>query len=126
MVDEHNAAITFLPDRPQQHVKTADTVVRWTPEDPGSLVEFKTADKPSQSAVERCIRTGSKKFAPGEDGAVVIDGRPTALTEEMAAKAWGTRSRAGGTLAAKVHFILHDGRWFTITADGTRTGGIDV
>jgi hypothetical protein len=92
-------------------------MVRKDPADEGVITEFKTPESGGRNAVKRLVNTASHQVPP--DGEVVIDGRPVGLTEEVAARAFGgAKNQPGGRIAAKVHFILGDGRFVTYVREG--------
>lgn len=95
-----------------RHWKNPDAMVRKTRHDTGRVVEFKTPDSGSISAVKRNINDASEQIP--SDGEVVIDGRKIGLTEDGALRAFlRACGQPGGTVATKVHVILGDGRLVT-------------
>lgn len=99
-----------LRDDSQQGIKQPDTMIRLSPQDPGSIVEFKTLKGSSVNAVERNLAAAAEQSA---DGVVAVDGRAVGLTREMADRAWTkTLSQPGRREVSKpnlAYVILGDG-----------------
>jgi hypothetical protein len=91
-----------------------DAMVRTTPDDWGTVTEFKTLDGPTSRAVKDNIRAGIRQVLPHGNGHVVVDGRPLALTEANARQGYarlvGERKSHGRPMAQQVTIILGDGR----------------
>jgi hypothetical protein len=99
-------------DHGKAHMKNPESMVRKDPADGGLITEFKTPNSGSKAAIKRLVNSASKQVPPA--GEVVIDGRNVGLTEELAKEAYkSARRQPGATVAAKVHFILADGRIVT-------------
>jgi hypothetical protein len=94
-------------------LKNPDAVVRKTPDDAGSITEFKTMNKPTNNALKREINDASDQV--GADGDVVIDGRRVGTTVSDAERAYKRATgQPGGIVAKRVHVILGDGRMITL------------
>jgi hypothetical protein len=95
-----------------------DSVVRRSPDDPGTITEFKTLDSGSSTAVKDDIIQAGRQVGPHGGGDAVIDGRAVGLTEEEARRGFGRavgQARVHGqTMPEKVHIILGDGRMLTL------------
>jgi len=95
-----------------------DSVVRRTPDDPGTITELKTLDSGSSSAVKDNIIDAGRQVEPHGGGDAVIDGRAAGLTEEEARRGFGRavgQARVHGqTMPDRVHIILGDGRMLTL------------
>jgi hypothetical protein len=99
-------------DHGKQHMKNPESMIRKDPADEGRITEFKTPESSTKQAIKRLVNHASKQVPP--EGEVVIDGRNVGLTEELAKDAYqSARRQPGATVAAKVHFILADGRIVT-------------
>jgi hypothetical protein len=88
--------------------KNPDAMVRKSPDDPGSITEFKTLKGPGNNALKRNINAASDQSGPDES--VVIDGRGVGTTHSDAEQAFKRALRQpGGIVARHVHVILGDG-----------------
>jgi hypothetical protein len=100
------------PDHTAEGIKNPDAMVRKSPDDPGSVTEFKTLNKPSNNALKRDINDASRQA--GADGEVVIDGRPAGTTVGEAERAYRRAlGQPGKIVANRVHIILGDGNIIT-------------
>jgi hypothetical protein len=105
-----------LEDHTRDRHKNPDAMVRKGDDDAGVVVEFKTQDSGSSSAVKRNMLRGTGQLTSG--GEVVIDGRSVSLTEESAFRAFRRAcGQPGKAVAAVVHVILGDGRLVTFTKE---------
>jgi hypothetical protein len=107
---EHGARVDQRPRDPRSPDSQPDTTVRWSPDDPGAITEFKTLDEATPKALTRNLTKGARQ---SPDGAVVIDGRKAGLTREVADEGWrrtitqpGRREESKPTVA---RVILGDG-----------------
>lgn len=95
--------------------KNPDTMVRTSATDPGTIVEFKTLESGSSTAVRRNLLDAAKQTT---DGVVVIDGRAAGLTEDAARQGWaraqGQATQYGQTMPSKATIILADGSSVTL------------
>lgn len=88
--------------------KNPDAMVRKSPDDPGSITEFKTLKGPGNNALKRNINAASDQAGPDEG--VVIDGRWVGTTQSDAEQAFKRAlGQPGGIVARHVHVILGDG-----------------
>ncbi|GAA1555414.1 hypothetical protein GCM10009804_10360 [Kribbella hippodromi] len=102
--------------RPENHTvqnqKNPDATLRRSGSDDGVVVEFKTLDRASLSAVKRNINNASDQV--GAAGEVFIDGRKVDLDEAMAWRGFRMAcGQPGKSVDAIVHVILGDGRMVT-------------
>ncbi|GAA4924526.1 hypothetical protein [Actinoplanes utahensis] len=90
-----------------------DAMVRAGPDDPGVVTEFKTLESASSGSVRANILTAGGQVGKHGGGDVVIDGRPSGLTEEVArqgfARAAGQARQHGSDMPEHVRVILADG-----------------
>ena len=99
-------------DHTKDKLKNPECMVRKDPLDEGVVTEFKTPNGSSPTAVRRNVNDASDQVPT--DGEVVIDGSKIGLTEEGALRGFKRAlGQPGRTVAAKVHFILGDGRVVT-------------
>ncbi|RZT07394.1 hypothetical protein EV649_8100 [Kribbella sp. VKM Ac-2569] len=112
--------------RPEDHgsgQKNPDAVLRRSGSDEGAIVEFKTQDVDTSSAVKRNILTASGQAIEAAAALrarheVVIDGRPVGLSEDTALRSFRRAlGQPGATVAPVVHVILGDGRMVTFTKE---------
>ncbi|MEU4157712.1 polymorphic toxin-type HINT domain-containing protein [Actinoplanes sp. NPDC026670] len=91
--------------------KNPDVMVRRGPNDPGVIIEFKTLNSGSTSAVKRNILSAGKQVE-GAKGEMVIDGRNVGLTAETARegfkRAAGQARAHGQAIPSKIRVILAD------------------
>ena len=91
------------------------------PQDPGTTMEFKTPTRPTPGAVSGLLQEAAHKIHPHGNGHVVLDGRPTGLTEEAARSGYThyvrQRTEKGKPLAQVVTIILGSGNAITWRAD---------
>lgn len=94
-------------DHTQQGLRNPDTMVRKSPDDPGTITELKSLDSPSNNALKRNINDAGSQNDGGE---AVIDGRGVGTTIEDATRAYKRAlGQPGGKVPGKVHIILGDG-----------------
>jgi len=90
-----------------------DAMVRTGPDDPGVVTEFKTPESASSGSVRANILAAGGQVGKHGGGDVVIDGRPSGLTEEIArqgyARAAGQARQHGSAMPEHVRVILADG-----------------
>jgi hypothetical protein len=106
--------------RPENHTvqrqKNPDATLRRSGSEEGLIVEFKTLDRASLSAVKRNIHEAQEQV--GSLGEIFIDGRKVDLPETMAHRAFRMAlGQPGKTVSAVVHVILGDGRLVTLTKE---------
>ncbi|MEU4607240.1 hypothetical protein AB0F43_30010 [Kribbella sp. NPDC023972] len=106
--------------RPENHgvhgQKNPDAALRRNGADKGLIVEFKTLDRASLSAVKRNIHKATEQV--GSLGEIFIDGRKVGLSEPMAERGFRMAcGQPGKTVSAIVHVILGDGRLVTFTKE---------
>ena len=93
--------------------KNPDSMVRNSPEDPGTITEFKTLDSASSNAVRRNILDAAKQVDQYGGGDVVLDGRGVNLTDEDArrgyARAVGQAKQMDLPMPDQVKIIMGDG-----------------
>ena len=102
--------------RPENHTvqgkKNPDATLRRSGAADGVIVEFKTLNRASLSAVKRNINEACDQA--GAAGEIFIDGRKVNLSEEMAERGFRKAcGQPGKTVDAVVHVILGDGRTVT-------------
>ncbi|RZU22259.1 hypothetical protein EV645_0339 [Kribbella rubisoli] len=102
--------------RPEDHTvqgkKNPDATLRRSGTAEGVIVEFKTLDRASVSAVKRNINEACDQV--GAAGEVFIDGRKVELDEAMALKGFRKAcGQPGKSVDAPVHVILGDERMVT-------------
>jgi hypothetical protein len=94
-------------DHTQQGLRNPDTMVRKSPDDPGTITELKSLDSPSNNALKRNINDAGGQ---NEGGDAVIDGRGVGTTLEDATRAYKRAlGQPGGKVPSRVHIILGDG-----------------
>ncbi|MEV4264144.1 hypothetical protein [Kribbella sp. NPDC049584] len=103
--------------RPEDHTvqgrKNPDATLRRSGAENGVIVEFKTLDRASLSAVKRNINEACDQV--GAAGEVFIDGRKVLLDEAMALRGFRKAcGQPGKSVDALVHVILGDGRMVTM------------
>ncbi|MEU0091876.1 hypothetical protein [Kribbella sp. NPDC006257] len=95
--------------RPADHGawrKNPDATIRWSGADEGEAVEFKTPTSSGPNALKSAMSRAGKQA-----DLVVIDGRPTKVTEEGAGRAYRRcRGQPGTTVPKLIQVILGDGR----------------
>jgi hypothetical protein len=106
--------------RPEDHSihrqKSPDATLRRTGSDDALIVEFKTLERASLSAVKRNIHKATEQA--GSLGEIFIDGRNVGLSESMAHRAFRMAlGQPGKSVSAVVHVILGDGRLVTFTKE---------
>lgn len=93
--------------------KNPDAMVRRSPEDPGTVTEFKTLSSGNSGAVRRNIIEAGAQVHPHGGGDVVIDGRDVRLTDEDArrgyARAVGQAREQNLPMPQRVMFVMGDG-----------------
>lgn len=93
--------------------KNPDSMVRNSPDDPGTVTEFKTLDNASSNAVRRNILAAAKQVDQYGGGHAVLDGRGVNLTDEDArrgyARAAGQARQLDLTMPNRVEIIMGDG-----------------
>jgi hypothetical protein len=102
--------------RPADHTvhgkKNPDATLRRSGSADGVIVEFKTLDRASLSAVKRNINEACDQV--GATGEIFVDGRKVDLAEAMALRGFRKAcGQPGKTVDAAVHVILGDGRMVT-------------
>src|SRR5262249_6724738 len=102
--------------RPEDHTvhgkKNPDATLRRSGSARGVIVEFKTLNQASLSAVKRNINEACDQV--GAMGEIFIDGRKVDLAEPMALRGFRKAcGQPGKTVDATVHVILGDGRMVT-------------
>jgi hypothetical protein len=103
--------------RPEDHTvqgqKNPDATLRRSGAEDGVIVEFKTLDRASLSAVKRNINEACDQVSAA--GEVFIDGRKVLLDEAMALRGFRKAcGQPGKSVDALVHVILGDGRMVTM------------
>ncbi|MFK4089375.1 hypothetical protein ACI2LF_35005 [Kribbella sp. NPDC020789] len=92
--------------------KNPDATLRRHSGDEGQIVEFKTLDRNSTTAVKRSIHTAIGQLETG--GEVIIDGRAVDLDETTAERGFRRACGQPGTSVSQpIHVILGDGRLVT-------------
>ncbi|HWD81811.1 MAG TPA: hypothetical protein VG497_23105 [Kribbella sp.] len=105
-----------IADHSTSNKKNPDVMVRKSGSSRGLIVEFKTPTSSRNSALKRNMNAASKQA--GTDGEVVIDGRPIALSEEDALRAFRRAcGQPGARVASMVHVSLGDGRMVTFVKE---------
>ncbi|MEJ2886983.1 WXG100-like domain-containing protein [Actinomycetospora aeridis] len=112
---DEGAMVHSRRPREVKDYKNPDVIVRAGPQDPGTYTELKVAS--SSSSVSNRIRDANAQLADLGGGHIVIDGRTTGLTAEMATDGWRralrNMTRPGETPPESVRVLLSDGEiWF--------------
>ncbi|MGI4895755.1 MAG: hypothetical protein ACRYF3_11650 [Janthinobacterium lividum] len=123
-VAEHfDASVHFRPQDPLGD-QNPDSVIRRSPDDPGTLTEFKALviRNPStnvSNAIKNNIKKGSSQLNEQGGGDLVIDGRPINLTLEEADRGWrralGEAKIQNRVLPSHVWMILGNGHFEEFT-----------
>jgi hypothetical protein len=102
--------------KPVENVKNLtnpDALLRWSPDDPGRLTEFKTLTSANTAAVRRAIIEAGDQLVDHGGGDTIIDGRKVGLTEAEArrgyARAVGQATQQQKYMSDHVYIILGDG-----------------
>jgi hypothetical protein len=99
-------------------LKNPDSVIRRSPDDPGTITEMKTLESGDSTAVRREILNAGEQVGPHGGGDAIIDGRNVGLTEEEArrgfARAMGQAAQHGQEMPRQVHIILGNGQLLTL------------
>ncbi len=95
---DEGADVRFIPpDHSIEGLKNPDLIVRYGPDDPGTVVELKTPNSPTDRAVEKNIRMAAHQLQGS--GHVLLDGRPSGIQSEVAVngirKAWSQSVASG-------------------------------
>ncbi len=113
LTDDGASVHPRLRDDTVQNKQNPDSMVRASPEDPGTVTEFKTLQSADSAAVQRNILKAGKQVEPYGGGDAVIDGRDVQLTADAAqrgyARAVGQARDKGMPLPNKVTVIIGDG-----------------
>jgi hypothetical protein len=94
--------------------KNPDSMVRTSPEDPGTVTEFKALESASSNGVRQNILAAAKQVDQYGGGDAILDGREVKLTDEDARRGY---SRAVGQ-ARQVNLPMPD-RVMIIMGDGS-------
>ncbi|MQA24852.1 MAG: hypothetical protein GEU94_05140 [Micromonosporaceae bacterium] len=113
--------------RPEDHTregwKMPDAIVRYGPDDPGRITEFKTLTKTTTTAVKNDIIRAGGQLAPYGGGDVVIDGRNVGLTEDVARRGYvraaGQARQHGQPMPQRARIILGDSRTIDLGEEAT-------
>jgi hypothetical protein len=93
--------------------KNPDSMVRTSPEDPGTVTEFKTLESASSNAVRQNILDAAKQVDQYGGGDAILDGRGVKLTDEDArrgyARAVGQARQMNLPMPDRVMIIIGDG-----------------
>jgi hypothetical protein len=111
------------PDHTVFRQSNPDTIVRRSAADPGTVTEFKTLERPTSSAVKRCILTAGGQLTGSGGGHVVIDGRAVNLDESTAregrARAVGEARAHRKSAPAGIFVILPGDVWLDLSQEGS-------
>jgi hypothetical protein len=103
--------------------KNPDSMVRTSPEDPGTVTEFKTLDNASSNAVRQNILGAAKQVDQYGGGDAILDGRGVKLTDQDARRGYAGLQfsrRTSARLSLSLIAVCRDDKCIGATRSSSR------